>query len=78
MTVQPPESIRFLFCPECGRDDRFKHLSAKAGHHYAKGGDGRKCPGRPKVLRYWRTPDTDADLDRSENRIREGAKTRRQ
>lgn len=46
--VEPPASISILFCPVCGRDDRFSPMSA-GGKHYR---DGERCLGRPVRIVY--------------------------
>lgn len=42
----PPVSIQLLWCPTCGRTDRFEQLQRQ---HFER---GVQCPGIPKRLFY--------------------------
>ena len=46
----PPPSTQVRWCPECGRDGRWKHLSPLAGAHRDE--TNRKCNGKPVELTY--------------------------
>ena len=44
---KPPEETSFLWCPLCGRDDRYKPFTG--GQHYIR---GKKCGGIPVKVTY--------------------------
>lgn len=50
MTKRPPQTIKILWCPVCGRDDRYTDLKKGAGRHFA---DGLKCHGAPEEIIYY-------------------------
>jgi len=43
----PPMEVTLRFCPECGKDDRYKHL----GPRHEQPGGGR-CPGKIQAVLY--------------------------
>lgn len=44
-----PATVHLLWCPECGRDDRWTYLKQGARRHYNA---GALCPGVPQELTY--------------------------
>ena len=49
MNPRPPARVTLLWCPACGRDDRYNDLKRGAGRHFA---DGSKCLGEPEEVEY--------------------------
>lgn len=49
MNREPPPTVSLVWCPECGRDDRYNDLKARPGRHFA---NGVKCPGTPTTVQY--------------------------
>lgn len=47
--ARPPSRISLLWCPVCGHNDRWTHMSPHAGRHFA---GGKKCHGQPRKLEY--------------------------
>jgi hypothetical protein len=44
-----PHAVHLLWCPVCGRDDRYTNLKAAPGRHFA---GGSLCAGEPQELTY--------------------------
>lgn len=49
MNARPPGRVTLLWCPVCGRDDRYRDLKRGAGRHFSQDG---KCSGEPRELEY--------------------------
>lgn len=49
MNARPPGRVTILWCPVCGRDDRYRDLKQGAGRHFTAEG---KCSGTPQELEY--------------------------
>jgi hypothetical protein len=45
----PPAELELLWCPTCGRDDRFTALRFTLPHNAPTGG---RCPGKVQRVRY--------------------------
>lgn len=48
-TVEPPRQLVLVFCPVCGRNDRFTALRERLPHNTPA---GRRCDGRPVRVTY--------------------------
>lgn len=44
-----PRTITLIWCPACGRDDRYANLKMRPYKHFA---EGKECPGTPMRVRY--------------------------
>jgi hypothetical protein len=55
MSMQPPTTVNLVWCPECGRDNRFDTLRLDQVTHYS---GGKRCPGKPQYLAYIIDPTT--------------------
>lgn len=49
MNARPPGRVSLLWCPACGRDDRYTFLRNARPH---KRPDGKQCSGKPQELEY--------------------------
>jgi hypothetical protein len=55
MSQQPPTTMNLVWCPVCGRTNRFSDLRLDQAVHYS---GGKVCPGRPEYLAYVLDPTT--------------------
>ena len=49
MNARPPDRVSLLWCPVCGRDDRYTFLRQARLHNRP---DGRRCSGKVEELEY--------------------------
>ena len=49
MNARPPGRVSLLWCPVCGRDDRYGDLKEGKGRHFY---GGTRCLGTPQTLEY--------------------------
>jgi hypothetical protein len=47
--MKPPERLSLIFCPVCGKDDRYRHLPRERRH---RDRDSHLCPGTPERITY--------------------------